>query len=287
MPQLQMSSRWIACYVDNWGADWVEGPLEATLDAIHKILPRSDDKAVYSLTNASSLFKVLGEFKTHFGRTPLIIFDQVDDYQSRHKKHFLLDNSFIQLSQLLSENLFWRELKELLDQGRLGCIFGMRSDAAAGLECLRLGQPRVYSLDRLPPGFVLPLLEQLTSSGSVISHSDNGWTDLSRQLAADLERDGSVLPIQLRMALRALSALPTLTVREYRLHGGLLGLEVSHIQFQFRETSRNFGVREDDLRHLLMSMVSRDDKRSVTRSENDLQKACAGTSIEDWGGPLS
>jgi hypothetical protein len=101
MPQLHTGDHWLPCYVDNWGSDWTDGPLEATTDAIRKALSQKSDDTRHPLAQPGSLFTILRDIKISYGCTPLIIFDQVDDYQSRHKAFFLSDKSFIQLSELL------------------------------------------------------------------------------------------------------------------------------------------------------------------------------------------
>lgn len=268
-PKLETDARWVPYYIDNWGSDWDLGAVDALADAVKERFPGDTTPRSLSQDSSSTLFSALNDFRKNRGRTPVLIFDQIDDYQSRNRDRFIVENSFVRPDDLIAQNSFWKMIHDLLARERIKCVLVARSDSAAGLESLRLALPRLYSLNRLAPGFVLPLLEELTNR-EVISHPESGWNDLRRELAADLERSGSVLPIQLRIALTSLSLLPSLTLRDYRRSGGLLGLEVSQIQFQMRESARSLGISESEVRSVLLSLVNADERRSLAKPESAL-----------------
>jgi hypothetical protein len=118
------------------------------------------------LLKLEDLTMILERFKAKLRRTPLIIFDQFDDYQTRHLSQFLPDNQHTWLSatELIKLNSFWRDIKNLIDKKAIHCLFVTRTDTADGLESIRFIEPKVYRLDRLNSEFVLPLLMELTDN---------------------------------------------------------------------------------------------------------------------------
>jgi hypothetical protein len=70
----------------------------------------------------------LSQFQRKLGRTPLMIFDQFDDYQTRHRSQFLpgCRRTWIPADKLLETNAFWREIKSLLDMQAVRCLFATR-----------------------------------------------------------------------------------------------------------------------------------------------------------------
>jgi hypothetical protein len=67
-------------------------------------------------------------------RTPLIIFDQFDDYQTRNRERFLPKKTWLDPASLRQSNPFWDMVARLLEQDKLRCLFVTRSDTAAGLS---------------------------------------------------------------------------------------------------------------------------------------------------------
>jgi len=63
----------------------------------------------------------------------------------------------------------------------------------------------------------------------VISNVDGPWKGLRKALLRDLQRDGNVLPIQVRLALKGLETLPYLSRSTYDRAGGLPGLEGAYV----------------------------------------------------------
>ena len=158
-------------------------------------------------------------------RTPVILLDQFDDYQSRHRALFLPPNrkTWLSAKNLVKKNAFWRNLQTLLAGGAVRCVIATRSDAADGLDCVRVVPPRTYRLERLEKSDVETLLTRLTESvdpsGPVVVATEAGWERLKERLARDLDQDGAILPVQMRTAFRGLTALPALTPRAYDREG--------------------------------------------------------------------
>jgi hypothetical protein len=71
-------------------------------------------------------------------RTPIIIFDQFDDYQARNRERFLLNKTWLEPATLRQSNPFWDMVARLLEQEKLRCLFVTRSDTAVGLKLHRV-----------------------------------------------------------------------------------------------------------------------------------------------------
>src|SRR5687767_3825855 len=78
------------------------------------------------------------------GVTPVLVFDQFDDYQARHREKKTLPaqrKSWLQARRLKEINAFWRAIAELHDQGAARVLVITRSDTAAGLGSVRFCEP--------------------------------------------------------------------------------------------------------------------------------------------------
>src|SRR5271165_7171166 len=79
--------------VDGWGDDWSDGPSRRLAEALRTTPALSDDeRAKLELAPGARLPGILAavkRFKSKLGRTPLLIFDQFDDYQVRHRAKFI------------------------------------------------------------------------------------------------------------------------------------------------------------------------------------------------------
>jgi formylglycine-generating enzyme required for sulfatase activity len=258
-PTLKQDPARLVVYIDVWGADWAKGPPEALLDAIR----RSGQETI----TAANLFDKLAVIKEETGRLPVLLFDQFDDYQVRHRSKFISSRgSFISVKALVQKNPFWQQIELLLREGRIHCLFVTRNDSVGGMQCVRFQEPQVYPLDRLRKGHALPLLEDL-SAGNVVSHPEAGWQELSRQVCSDLESDGNLLPIQMRVVFRSLAGLRPLTKAAYRRQGGLRGLEAANINYHVTESARYSGFAATEILQLLMRMVDAKVQRTIPAPE--------------------
>ena len=122
---------------------------------------------------------------------------------------------------------------------------------------MRFQEPETHRLDRLQTAYVAPLLARLAGTGeaAAIRAPERGWDRLRQRLAADLERDGFVLPQQLRTALAGLRSLRYLTVADYEKAGGLAGLEAALVAREVKSAARTSGLTEATVRRLLLAMV--------------------------------
>jgi hypothetical protein len=204
-PALEAEKRLFPIYLDVWGQDWQEGPRTALLHALWEALS-DEDRGRLGLTappEPEHLGVILDHCRAKLGRTSLVIFDQFDDYQTRHRTRFLAGRrrTWIAADRLSEANAFSGDVKKLLEGKVVHCLFATRSDTADGLESVRFVVPQVYRLDRLNANFVLPLLTELTAdregAASVVFAPDRGWERLKERLARDLSEDGAVLPVHL------------------------------------------------------------------------------------------
>ncbi|MGH7454800.1 MAG: hypothetical protein ACRENG_25815, partial [bacterium] len=229
----QDSAGLLPIYIEVWGQDWEAGPRSALTEAFWQALSEPDRQALNlnSFDHPDGLFAALKRCQPSLRRTPLLIFDQFDDYQTRHRSRFLSSRqrTWLGAEKLMAANAFWREIKTLLDHDAIHCLFVTRSDTADGLESVRFVAPQVYALERLQEAVVQPLLTELTSSADenapIIYAPDRGWDKLKQRLASDLSQPGAILPAQMKIAFQGLARLKTLTIGDYQRIGGLPGLE--------------------------------------------------------------
>ena len=193
-PKLGARARLIPVYVDVWGQDWETGPRVALASALWQALSQEDRDAI-GLTGPpepKDLLATIRRSKVKLGREPLLIFDQFDDYQTRHRSRFLPGRrrTWLPANKLIKVNSFWRDIANLVGEEGVHCLFVTRTDTADGLESIRFVSPQVYRLDRLNVDSVQPLLTHLTpdteGSDPVVFAPDHGWDRLKDRLARDL-----------------------------------------------------------------------------------------------------
>jgi uncharacterized protein YjbI with pentapeptide repeats len=278
-PAVRVHARLIPIYVDVWGQDWEVGPRIALASALWEALSERDRDAL-GLTGPpgpDDLLATLRRFKEKCGREPLLIFDQFDDYQTRHQPRFLPGRrrTWLPADRLVETNSFWRDVKELVEEAGVHCLFVTRTDTADGLESIRFVPPQVYRLDRLNVDCVPPLLASLTpdteGAEPVVFAPERGWNKLKDRLARDLAKDGAVLPAQMKTTLQGLASLNALTIPEYERKGSLRGLEAAHVERHVSSAARNFNLTKSQVRMLLASLVEREALKTVPRSTADLQ----------------
>jgi hypothetical protein len=278
-PALKADRGLFPIYLNIWGEDWQKGPRFALIQELGETFSEEERRAL-GLTappEPEDLVSILEQFRAKLGRTPLLIFDQFDDYQTRHRSQFLAGRrrTWLSASRLIEANAFWLDIKQLIDNHAVHCLFATRTDAADGLESVRFVEPRVYPLDRLHAASVLPLLTDLTTNAEnpIVFAPDRGWERLKGRLARDLSQDGAVLPVQMKIVLQGLASLGSLTVRDYERVGGLHGLEAAHIEWHVASTALHSGLTRVQVRTLLMSLADAETLKTVPRSTADLEKA--------------
>ena len=275
------SSSFLPIYLDVWGEDWEQGPRQSLCDCVWKALS-AKDREILTLREAprpEELVALLGTLSASLHRTPVILLDQFDDYQSRHRSLFLPPNrkTWLSAKNLVKKNAFWRDLQTLLAGGAVRCVIATRSDAADGLDCVRVVPPRTYRLERLEKSDVETLLTRLTESvdpaDPVVVAPEAGWERLKERLARDLDQDGAILPVQMRTAFRGLAALPALTPRAYDREGALQGIEAAYIEQQITNTALNSDLSKSQVLSLLLALVDRERLKTLWKTEDELEKA--------------
>jgi len=261
IPRL-VDSHLIAIYLDVLGKDWIRGP-ESALRVALAAVPHLRDSA--SLREASL-------HAATSGHRILLIFDQFDDYESAHPDRFITprNRTFISVGELVQSNPFWRDIQDLVAAELVHCAFVTRTDSAAGLECVRFAEPRVYLLDRLRTSAVDELLDNLTVDNNepkpAIDSPEHGWIALRERLVRDLSIDGSVLPAQMTLVLAGLGNFRYLTVREYQRRGGLHGVEGSEVEWHIANTARHANITKAEALAILLTMVDREARKTRART---------------------
>jgi hypothetical protein len=286
VPLLKENKNLLPVYMDTWGQNWELGPATGLADAVWTALD-DESREKLELTRrpkATLLVEVIGRLESELSRTPLLIFDQFDDYQARHRDKFLVaeTQTVLPTSQLVAENPFWSGINDLLRDRCVRCLFVTRADTAAGLESVRFIEPQVFPLERPQINIVEELLATLTAvtkdeTGNdveVIRDPEYGWHRLMSRVERDLNEDDQVLPVRLRLVLQGLGQLKKLTVGEYDKAGGCLGLEAGFIESKIRNAARNVGAvdaTDKQIRDLLLSLVDREKLKTVGKPSSELK----------------
>jgi hypothetical protein len=144
-PRLQAERKLFPIYLNVWGHDWEAGPRNALVRALWAALSDEDRHTVEftELPKPEHLVSTLQQVQAKLGSTPLLIFDQFDDYQTRHCSQFLAGRrrTWLPTSRLITMNSFWRGIKEVIDNHTVHCLFATRTDTADGLESIRFTAP--------------------------------------------------------------------------------------------------------------------------------------------------
>ena len=244
--RLMQTGAWLPVYVDIWGMDWVDGPRQALADALQIAVEYGLEQSqrerlgLGSAVTTENIWRILEGLRAVCGRRPVLIFDQIDDYQNRHWQRFKGDDgALISTTTLLERNAFWVEISRLCRSNGVHITFAVRSDAAISLNTLRFQEPKPFRLARLESADVRSLIENLVDEAAV-AHPENGFDQLKDRIAEDLQERGSdpgVLPIQMRVAISGLSSLARLTPSHLRKGGGIEGLEAAYVEKHASRTS--------------------------------------------------
>jgi hypothetical protein len=192
-------------------------------------------------------------------RTPLIIFDQFDDYQARSRERFLSNKIWLDPVTLRQSNPFWGMVAGLLEQDKLRCLFVTRSDAAAGLSSVEFfGSVQAFRLDRVRSPYIAELLTRLTEgtpAAPVIADPDAGWTKLRDRIIRDISEQDVILPQQLKIMLGGIQSLKRLNVKQYERVGGAAGIEAFYVEQQINGAARKVGLAPSQVRALLVDLI--------------------------------
>jgi hypothetical protein len=211
VPRFSDGGRLLPIYLDTWGRDWERSPRLALRDALWATLG-PEEKAGLGLERSppeNDLAAILGRIREALARPSLLIFDQFDDYQARHRARFLPGRrrTWLRAEELIKANGFWREVADLVRHDIVHALFITRDDTAIGLETVRFVEPERLTLFRLPPVFVSSIFDRIASANgniAVILDPDRGWAHLKRRLGDDLSGGEAVLPQQVKTVLLGL-----------------------------------------------------------------------------------
>lgn len=192
-------------------------------------------------------------------RTPLIIFDQFDDYQARNRERFLPNNVWLDPATLRQSNPFWGMVAGLLEQDKLRCLFVTRSDTAAGLSSVEFfGSVQALRLDRVRSPYIAELLTRLTEgtpAAPVIADPDAGWTKLRDRIIRDISEQDVILPQQLKIMLGGIQGLKPLNVKQYERVGGVAGIEAFYVEQQVNGAARKVRMAPSQVRAVLVDLI--------------------------------
>jgi hypothetical protein len=255
---------------DLWVDDWERGPSQALRNAIVKsgafgghATATSADKnpkhATRPLSTLADVEKELARLSDEQMRTPLIIFDQFDDYQVRNLDRFLPNKTWVDPATLQRHNPFWEMVARLIEGDKLKCLFVTRSDTAAGLASVEfVGPVQALRLDRVPFPYIAELLARLTEGrpeAPVIADPEAGWNRLRDRIVHDISQQDVVLPQQLKILLGGIQGLKRLSVAQYERAGGARGIEALYVEQQITGTSRKVGLEAGQVRAMLVALI--------------------------------
>ena len=265
VPALQTLPGFTPIYVRVWGSDWVLGPLQAIRRALGTA---TGDNAA----DLSKLTDALRHLRTYSG-TPVLIFDQLDDYLVAHRDKFVdrLGNVLTN-AELCRRNPFWKTIAALNAAGEIHCVFATRSDIEWARPSFQFRNDICgHVVPRLERGVLHDFLASQTKP-EVISNPSRGWEDLRERLEVDLEAQGGLLPVQMRLALRSLATLRRLTVSDYLKAGGLTGLIASLVDDLVKQAAQCTVPPAGSQSVLTLLMGLLDDRRTKTviRQEEEL-----------------
>ena len=273
---LYSSGRWLPIYLDYWEGDWAVGPLNNLASVVQLAVEHgltAHQQSTLEIVDRNNVFEVLSRIRAVSARRPLIIFDQMDDYQAPNADKFLDPEThrLITANELQDRNNFWQQLAGLVSRtkdsdNQVHLLFSIRTDAKHGLAPFRFVEAAEYPVDPIRNSDALSLLDYAIPIDAV-QHPDNGFQQLKRALARDLSDKELVLPIRLRVAVAGLDAIrDRLTPAAYEKLGGITGLEAIYIERQISDC----GKRSDEVRRLLLGFLV--SEAGATRTRRDLSR---------------
>jgi hypothetical protein len=276
---------------DRWVDDWDRSPFQALKTALitgstlgSGIGAKPPDGERQAGARRPSTLADVEEELTRLSdeamRTPLIIFDQFDDYQARNRERFLPNKTWLDPATLRQTNVFWDMVARLVEQEKLHCMFVTRSDTAAGLSSVEfLGSVQALRLDRVPSPSIAQLLRRLTEDGAagpVIADPESGWTKLRDRIVSDISEQNVILPQQLKIMLGGIQSLKWLNVAQYEGVGGATGIEAFYIEQQISGAARKVGLDDSQVRAMLVALIDPlNPTKTWPRSKEDLIAAAA------------
>ena len=267
-PVARRRERLYPLILDYEGRDWEAAPMQALRNKIAVALTREAHQIkANELDDLETALQLLGEVT---GRTPLIVFDQIDDYQQNHRDTFVTaQRSTLNSRQLVADNRFWGIIATALKKGEAHVLLATRSDMAGWLDSFRFVEPQDHLLFNVETVALRQLLQSLASR---VRNPGSGWEQLVDRIIADLDVDGRILPQRMRIMMRGLERLPALTPREYSKAGEALGVDALYVEGAIRDAVTASGLSHRAMRALLYDLVDPANPRKTRRrSINELQ----------------
>jgi len=260
VPRLKEQREFLPLYIDTWGNDWEAGPVatlgSALRDAISAIGGRLE---LIGRPTTLELAEYLRQVAFLSARTPVLIFDQFDDYlvDNANRFHPPEGGLIVTAEELKRHNSFWRCIAELLEQGTIRCVFVVRQEQGWGQAAIAFVGVREFFVPRLHRRFLDQILQQLTEGA--VENPERGWDRLREQLEKDLYASGGILPIQMRVVLRQLSRLRNLTVRAYERIGGAQGLAADYLAETVDRVCAATGASAAVIQRILATLINPSD----------------------------
>lgn len=290
IPLVREKTRFIPILVAEYSGDWESGLNRRVYETMWSALSEAErtrlriaDHAAPGNIDAELIARLLKDSAFLLGQRTLLIFDQFDDYQLAHRSKFLDERqTWLQPAALKTANAFWQAVDAARLADHAALVFVIRSDAASGLHSVCFAESyAARQVLRLKATWLPRLLDQVDNDdgkGPVIAHPDDGWTDLKRIVELDLNKKGTILPQQVRIALLGLRDLTPLTPAQYRRVGRTAGVEALYIQGAMESAAGASGADVSTIRAVLLELIERGPEntvKTVQRSDAHLSRLFA------------
>jgi hypothetical protein len=260
VPALAATSDLLPFYLNYWGTDWELGPVASLATAFREELARLPDTPLVPRLSAkpvaSELFEVLERASARLKRTPVLILDQFDDYIAANLDHLRPGGGGLiaTADDLQRGNSFWREIGRLLKADAIRCVLVVRQEQGWGQGAIAFVKVREFFVPRLEGAYLDQILRELGEGA--VENPERGWEQLREELGRDLNSNGGILPIQLRLVVQQLAGFRNLTVKQYRREGGVLGLSASSVSRVAERVAAATGTGHADVLKLLTALVN-------------------------------
>lgn len=283
-PAARRRGRLYPLILDYEGHDWEATPIQALRNKMAAAFTKEGSQIKPNeLDDLPTALQLLEEVA---GRTPLIVFDQIDDYQQNHRDAFVTPRrSTLSSDQLARANRFWSIIAVALKKAEVHVLMATRSDMAGWLESFRFVEPQDHLLFSVE---TVAMRQLLLSVASRIRNPGLGWEQLVDRIIVDLDVDGRILPQRLRIMMRGLERLPALTPGEYSKAGGALGVDALYVEGAVRDAVIRSGLPSRTVRALLNELVDpanprKTRRRSIGELEATASALSPGTAPESVG----
>jgi hypothetical protein len=250
--------------ISSWSGGIASGPMTKLGEQVWQSLtPEHRQRlSVPASIRTDQLEAVIRAFREVTGLKPLIVLDQVEEYQVLHCD-FLFDAQGHDISRdkLVAGNEFWSLLELLLNENVVHLL--VAHSPGTRVPAL-IEDTSEFALPRVQTRAVETFL--LTAVASEI-RSKYRWTDLCKQLMKDLSMNEGVMPRQLVFACGEIALLPRLTVAAYEDAGRLPGLAIHFVHRQVFETAYKLGFDADLLSGAVRTLVANDQPAHRTTAE--------------------